>query len=570
MSRWTAIAALVAAMVIANAAQAADKLVLQLHGPAQFEFAGYYAALWQGYYRDAGLTVEIKPGAGRGQPAIDPVREITEGRAQFATGTGELVVRAAQGLPLMLLAPIFQASGAAVYFRADSDFASPGSLTKARVGRQPSGDTLDIELTTALRAEGVDPTKLKSVPLEPTQIVPALADKTVDAAAGSAWDVPFLARDKGLALKSFNPADYRVEFYGDTLYTLRRLANTDPDTVAKFRTASLKGWAYALQHPDEVITRMVAELPAPAGISDAAALDRYQAEVARRLSRFPDVTLGQSNPDRWDRIEQTMMAAGAVMRTADTEDFVFDPDAQARSKTDLRAFILIGATVTFALAVTLWLVMRWRRGARPATRRRADPAPASPLPATPAPEAAAVSATPATASSDLNAVIGRLERAIRQRLPRPVSFRVSLLPELWPCRVDPGLLRSVLLDLVGAAASDMKNKGELIVGTRNYAFDAAALVEMPDARLGEYVRITVRDNGPGFAEDALARILDPAVSKRAAAASAAEVLRGAGGFVRVESAEGVGTAVHLYLPRIKEVAATGAASRPPKPAAAVA
>ena len=44
-------------------AHAAEKLVLQLHRPAQFEFAGYYAALWQGFYREAGLEVEIKPGA---------------------------------------------------------------------------------------------------------------------------------------------------------------------------------------------------------------------------------------------------------------------------------------------------------------------------------------------------------------------------------------------------------------------------------------------------------------------------------------------------------------------------
>ena len=43
------------------AADAADKLVLQLHRAAQFEFAGYYAALWRGFYREAGLEVEIDP-----------------------------------------------------------------------------------------------------------------------------------------------------------------------------------------------------------------------------------------------------------------------------------------------------------------------------------------------------------------------------------------------------------------------------------------------------------------------------------------------------------------------------
>src|SRR5712692_1656517 len=228
MSRPLAIAAVLTAMAFADAASAAEKLVLQLHGPAQFEFAGYYAALWQGFYRDAGLEVEIKPGADRGQPAIDPVREVTEGRAQFATGTTELVVRTAQGLPLLLLAPIFQQSGAAVYYRADADFPSPGALAKAKLGRLPASDILDIELATALKAEGIDRSKLRSVALEPGQIDTALGDRSVDAAIGSAWGLPWLARDQGIALKSFNPADYRVEFYGDTLFALQRLANREP------------------------------------------------------------------------------------------------------------------------------------------------------------------------------------------------------------------------------------------------------------------------------------------------------------------------------------------------------
>ncbi len=311
MSRLKAVAYILAAVVFANAAisaatnvaWAADKVVLQLHGPAQFEFAGYYAALWQGFYRDAGLAVEIKPGADRGQKAIDPVRQVTEGRAQFGTGTAQLVIRAAQGQPLLLLAPIFQQSGAMVYYRAENDLASPAALATAKLGRLPASDILDIELATALRAEGIDPAKLKSVSLEPGQSFTALADRSVDAAPGSAWEVPWLAREKGIALKAFNPADYRVEFYGDTLFTLQRLAKAEPQLVRRFYDASLKGWDYALQHPAEITKRLMSELPHPAGIADAAGFAGYQADLARRLARYPEVQLGHSNPDRWQRIE---------------------------------------------------------------------------------------------------------------------------------------------------------------------------------------------------------------------------------------------------------------------------
>jgi ABC-type nitrate/sulfonate/bicarbonate transport system substrate-binding protein len=561
MSRLISVATVLAAMAVAGAASAADKLVLQLNGPAQFEFAGYYAALWQGFYHDAGLEVEIKPGAGAGEPLVDPVRELTEGRAQFGTGTAELVVRIAQGLPLLLLAPIFQESGAAVYYRADSDFASPGALTKAKLGRLPASNILDIELTTALKAEGVDRDKLRSVLLQPGQSVAALANHSVDAAIGSAWEEPWLAYEKGIALKSFNPANYRVEFYGDTLFTLQRLANTQAQTVRSFRTASLKGWEYALKHPDEIAKRLVAELPHPAGIADPAGFATYQANLARRLARYPDVELGHANSSRWDNIEASMIGVGAVLRTADTGDYVFDPDAELRKRTDRRAWVILGATLVAGLGVTAWLWLRWlgrpiavaaAAGERPASLQGPLPAPLpapSPAPAKGAPlEPGRREPVPA----ELNALLNVLERAMRQRVPRRVAFRLSLLPELWRCHAELSTVRGLVLDLVAAAAADLKGKGDLVVGTRNIAFDAASLGDAPGAQLGDYVRVTVRDNGPGLSDDGLDRIFDRALTRRPAAAIAAEAMRALGGFARVESAVGIGTAVHLYFPRAVE------------------
>ena len=165
--------------------------------------------------------------------------------------------------------------------------------------------------------------------------------------------------------------------------------------------------------------------------------------------------------------------------------------------------------------------------------------------------------------TDVNAVVTRLERTLRQRVPRRVGFRLSLLPELWQCRVDPQAVRALVLDLVDAAAADLKGSGDLVVGTRNFAFTEANLAATPGAQLGEYVRVTVRDNGPGLSDEALDRVFDAAATVRPSAALAAETMRRLAGFARVESAEGVGTAVHLYFPRI-----VGNAEAPAKPAAA--
>ena len=565
---------------------AAEAVVLQLHAAAQFEFAGYYAAQWLGYYRDAGLSVEIRPGGARAQVPIEPVREVAEGRAQFGTGTMQLVIRSAQGLPLLLVAPIFQQSGAAVYYRADSDFSSPAALVKARLGRLPASDILDIELATALRAEGIDPAKIKAVSVEPSKIVAALADKSVDAVAGSAWTTPWQAHERGIILKSFNPANYRVEYYGDSLFTVQRFAAAEPDTVRRFRAASLKGWEYALQNPDEIAARLIAERPGEPPVADVAGFARYQADVAKRLSRYPEIPLGYSNLDRWTQIEAGMLGAGVLTRSADLTSFVDNPgfvdnrgpEAASRIAGSGRAAVLIGIALA-VVAALVGLALRFRRR-QPAAVPAAIAANDAPALAEQALEPARVvhisrpalqrppPPPPLVPPTDLNAVLAPLERRIRQRVRGKVRCRFSLLPQLWPCRTSGGMLVPIVLDLCAAAAAVMGRDGNLIVGTRNFTFDLETLDDYPGGRIGEFARITVRDNGRGLTEEEFERILDASASARPALAAAAIAVGKIGGFIRVESAEGVGTAVHLYFARATD--AETALHDLPKPAAEVA
>lgn len=568
MSRLKAFAAVLAAALIGlpAAGEAAESVALQLSGPAQFEYAGYYAALWQGYYGEAGLDVTILPGV-KDQAPIDPVREVAEGRAQFGVGSMQLVIGRAQGLPLLLLAPIFQQSGAAVYYRADSDFSSPAALLNARVGRLPASDILDIEFVTALRAEGIDPARLKSVTIAANQTVAALANHAIDAGVGSAWTLPWQAHELGLALKSFNPANYRVEYYGDSLFTLQHYAAVEPEMVGRFRAASLQGWEYALQHPDAVIGRLLSDAAAAPAVSDVAGFDRYQADVARRLARYPDIALGYSNPDRWTQIEAGMLGAGALQRSADLTNFVYSAGSEVPHSAgpDVAKVIAFIAAVAAALAaVTMGLPLARRALARWVRR---EPHAAAPPPAEPA--AARVFAVrpyrlarPAPAI-DLNALLRPLERRIRQRTRGKVRCRLSLFPEVWPCRTQGEAVAGMVMELVAAAAAVMPRDGSLIVGTRNFVFDEANITNFPAAQLGSFARITVRDNGPALSEAELAGIDSPATSVRPAVAKAAATMDRLGGFLRVETADGVGTAVHLYFARSGgEDAETGAASLP--------
>jgi ABC-type nitrate/sulfonate/bicarbonate transport system substrate-binding protein len=553
-------------------------LVLQLNGPAQFRYAGYFAALWNGYYKEAGLTVEIRPGSVPSGTEIDPAREVTEGHAQFGVGTMRLVTRAAQGQPLLLLAPIFQSSGAEIYYRADGDFPSPGALAKAKIGRLPATTALDLELATALRGDGVDPGKVHSVPVEPGKASAALADHGIDAIAGSAWTFPWEARDHGLAIKSFDPGDYRIEFYGDTLFTQNRFAEENPDLMRRFREASLKGWAYALDHPDEVSARLVSDLPAPPGITDPTGFAKYQVSVAKVLSRYPEIALGHSNLERWTRIEDSLAAAGALVRVAGPSRFVYGAEGQARSPIDWRDGAIVALAILLVAAVVV-AAMRRRRPA--ATAPLGLPAPTVvPLPVpTPSPEATAgiaagIGPTPPAAPppspeppgpTDLNPILAALEAKIRERVPSGASFRLSLIDTLWPCRTDRDAVSALVLDLVGAAVREMRPPDTLIVGTRNASYTSENVGEVVGGKIGDFARITVRDSGKGYSETQLERIFDPTATPRAAVAAAWPAMNKLGGYVRVESAEGVGTAIHLYFPREEqEKPAAAAPAAPPE------
>ena len=88
------------------ASKAHDTIDLQLRWLPQFQFAGYYAAIEKGFYREEGLDVRLHAGA----PDRQPVAEVLAGRAQYAEGNSEILLARLRGKPLVVLAAIFQHS----------------------------------------------------------------------------------------------------------------------------------------------------------------------------------------------------------------------------------------------------------------------------------------------------------------------------------------------------------------------------------------------------------------------------------------------------------------------------
>ncbi len=231
---------------------AADPLkhvVLQLRWDNQFQFAGYYAADWQGYYREEGLEVEIRPALLPDGRILSATGEVGAGRADFGVGGADILLAVDMGADLRLVSTIFQRSAARLYLKEETPFSSLADLRNLRVARHVN-DLIDVEFQAMLLSQGIDPQTITPYPLR-AGIEPLLSDQ-IQVMPGYVTSLPFYAAETGVALREIAPASYGINFYGDSLFASGALISQDPETAERFVRASLRGWEYALEHPDEI------------------------------------------------------------------------------------------------------------------------------------------------------------------------------------------------------------------------------------------------------------------------------------------------------------------------------
>src|SRR5262249_54856384 len=118
-------------------------------------------------------------------------------------------------------------------------------------------------------------------------------------------------------------------------------------------------------------------LPVHVPVSDPVGFARYQTEVARKLARYPDVSLGHSSPERWARIQQRLINIGVISRPLDLEAFLYKPATVSGRDVDWPVSALLAAAGALALSVTASLLwrrrLRWNAAATTAATGARDP-----------------------------------------------------------------------------------------------------------------------------------------------------------------------------------------------------
>lgn len=312
----------------ATAAGGLTKVTLQLQWFTQSQFAGYFAAVDKGYYKDEGLDVSIKEGG----VDIVPQTVLAQGQADYAIAwVPKALASREAGAGITDVAQVFQRSGTYQVSFKKENITTPADLKGKKVGDWGFGN--EFELFAGMTDAGLKPAG--DVTLVQQQFdMQALLKGDIDAAQAEAYNeyAQVLEATNPATGKLYEPSDFNVinwNTVGTAMLQDAIWANTDKlsdpayqDQTVKFIAASLKGWAYCRDNATDC-----RDLVVKAGSKLGASHQLWQInEINKLIWPSPAAGIGTIDPTAW---AQTVKVARTAVNADGKTVITKDPDAQA-------------------------------------------------------------------------------------------------------------------------------------------------------------------------------------------------------------------------------------------------
>jgi diguanylate cyclase (GGDEF)-like protein len=183
-----------------------------------------------------------------------------------------------------------------------------------------------------------------------------LASGKVDAFNSYLTNEPFYLQQQGIDYVVISPSTYGIDFYSDILFTSEAELADHPERVEGFRRATLRGWHYAMEHPDEIIELLLKQYRVPKSRAHL----QFEAQAMRSLI-LPDlIEIGHMNPGRWQRMGEAFFESGMVPDTKRLDGFSYDPNPpqQVARLQKIITVISLGAGLILLISLALLAIQR--------------------------------------------------------------------------------------------------------------------------------------------------------------------------------------------------------------------
>ncbi len=328
-----------------NKLHKASKVTLQLKWNHQFQFAGYYMAKAKGFYREAGLDVEIKAA----DQQSDPIQEVLEGRAQFGIGTSELLLHHHRGKPVVVLGVIFQHSPLALLALEESGL----DLITDLAGKKIMIERNSSEIYALLKQSNLDSSQIEVI--SHNQDIKDLLEKKVDAMTiYTTSEIYELSKHK-IPYRLFTPRMAGIDFYGDNFFTTQQIVEERPEMVEAFRKATIKGWSYAVSNIGESIRHILTAYQ----IGSEEQL-QFEASVMQSLMRTDLIEPGHMSENRWKHISSVYQELGLIPQEKPLNRFMYKHEnIVSHLESRVNDLILLSLGIVLLALTIIWYLQRF-------------------------------------------------------------------------------------------------------------------------------------------------------------------------------------------------------------------
>ena len=283
----------------------------------QFQFAGYYVAKELGYYKKAGLDVNIK----EFDSYTDVAKDVSTNKYEFGVGHSFLILdKLNKYQDIIFLNAVHQSSPMVLLTKKREDLKSLSDMVgkKLMVSKEQKGGA---SINAMLFSEHVK--QDSCIIIEPSFDPIDLINGNTDIMTSYTSNEPYTLKQKGVEYTIFDPKDYGYNFYSDILFTTQAMIDKSPKDVDAFRKASLEGWRYAYENIDEAIEIILTKYNTQSKSREAL---QFEAETLRELAFIDKVNFGDINPIRLNEITTTYRLLKLINKSSkiDFNSFIYE------------------------------------------------------------------------------------------------------------------------------------------------------------------------------------------------------------------------------------------------------